>query len=111
MSKITYDTMMTANVEADVYGGENCDEVTNHFMMFCEGDMDADSSTEDIVITLKDLPAGARVLVQYPCCPDCGMARNDTFETLEGCRMQIIGHDSKCDCGFDWDNWIQEEYA
>jgi len=109
--KTLYDDMMTAEVEADVYAGDNCDEVTKHFRTYCKDDMDADTNTDDIIISLKDLPPGAKILVRYPCCPDCGMARFDTFKSIEGGRMEIVGHDSKCDCGFDWDEWVLNKYS
>lgn len=111
MNKILYDIMMMTKVEADVYSGEHCDEVSKHFMTHCKDEMDEDAHTDDIIISLKDLPAGAQIIVEYPCCPDCGIARLDTFKHDECGRSEIIGHDSKCDCGFDWNNWVLDTYA
>ncbi len=111
MNRINQSTMMRAEVQADVYGGPECDVVSTYFNMYCEGDMDGDDSTDDIIIELSTLPAGAIVTVTYPCCPNCHIPREDEFESISGGRMRIIGHVDKCDCGFDWNNWIQEQYS
>lgn len=111
MSKLHMHNVMHAEVKADVYGGENLDQVTKHFEIFCDGDMDSDSNERDIVIKLADLPPGAKISVEYPCCPECGSAREDEFERLQGASLRIIGHKSKCGCGFDWEEWVQNEYS
>jgi len=104
------ETMRTV-VETDIYYGDSCNEHKNHFTTYCDGDMSSDTHTDDIVVKLGDLPAGATISVQYPTCPNCDLAREDTFEHLKGGRMKIIGHAEKCDCGFDWLNWIEEQYS
>jgi len=101
----------TDKVVADVYAGEKLDKVEKHFETYCDGDMDSDRHQEDIVFSLKDLPPGAIISVQYPCCPECGVAREDEYKTNPGCAMEIIGHASKCQCDFDWENWVQEEFS
>lgn len=91
--------VMRTEVIADCYGGDTCDQ------------MDSDTHREDITIRLADLPAGAVVSVSYPCCPECGSPREDEMESLGGGRMKIIGHKVGCHCGFDWNNWIAEQYS
>jgi len=103
--------IMRAEVKPDVYGGNSCDQVIKQFEIYSEGDMDSETTDEDIVISLSALPPGARVSVTYPCCPECGEVREDDFETVEGGAMKIVGHKSKCQCGFDWDNWVLEQYS
>ena len=103
--------VMRSEVKADVYGGEQCDQVTKHFETYCDGDMGSDTHTEDIVIKLSDLPPGAKISVEYPCCPKCSLPRSDEFERLDGGSLRIIGHKSTCDCGFDWDEWVQSEFS
>lgn len=108
----TYHTIMETEVTADVYGGPNCDEVTKLFHTYCDGDMDSDYHTDDIIIQLKDLPPGAKIKVEYPCCPSCGMPREDVFEHMPGGVLQIVGHANECDvCGFDWERWELEQYS
>jgi hypothetical protein len=57
---MNYDTdvIMRSEVVADCYGGDSCEQVTKTFETYCEGDMDSDTHTEDIVIKLSDLPPG-----------------------------------------------------
>jgi len=111
MSKIIPKTMMRAEVKADVYGGPKCDEVSTYFSAWAFGDMEDDDFTEDITIQLSSLPAGAVVTVTYPCCPNCQLPREDKFENIGRGRMKIVGHADNCECGFDWNNWIQEQYS
>lgn len=47
---------------------------------------------EEIRIKPENYPAGTRVLVLVPMCPECCMTQ-DT-----------------CDCGFDWTDWIDDRY-
>ncbi len=102
--------MQTTEVEADIYGPDE-GNVRKFFATHCKDEMDNSIHTDNIIISLGNLPPGARILIDYPCCPDCGVARNDTLMQLAGGRMEIVGHDSLCDCGFDWDNRVQEEYG
>lgn len=111
MNNMHHKTIMEAEVKADCYSGENCDEVRKYFEMYCSGDMDSDRSTDDITIALKDLPPGAKVTVEYPCCPDCGQERFDNLVFAGGGCMEIRGHESECDCGFDWEQWVLERYS
>ncbi len=100
-------TVMRAEVKADCYSGPGCDQVRNQFEMYCDGDMDSDTGTTDIVIKCAELPPGAVVTIDYPVCPTCGIAREDK---LDG-QNKIVGHAPKCDCGFDWDKWVLDTYS
>lgn len=102
---------MESEVVADVYGGENCDEVTTYFKTYCDGDKESDTHNDDIILELRTLPPGAKIKVEYPCCPSCGMPRMDKMEMLPGGHMNVIGHEEKCECGFDWENWVLEQYS
>jgi DnaJ-class molecular chaperone len=99
--------MMRAEVKADCYGGDTFDQVTKHFNVYCEGDKQDDTSNDDIVIALKDLPPGARIEIRYPACPSCGASRGDMVEA-----GKIVGHDAKCfTCGFDWEAWVIDTFS
>ena len=110
---MNYDTdvIMRSEVVADCYGGDSCDQVTKTFETYCEGDMDSDTHTEDIVIKLSDLPPGAIIKAEYPCCPECGDPRSDECETNEHGTMSIVGHGTVCECGFDWQEWVLSRYS
>ena len=108
MKEAQLHTIMRAEVKVDCYSGETCDKHRKYFNIFCDGDMqDDDSSEKKLIIKLAELPPGAVVTVSYPCCPECGIPREDKFSS----SMKIIGHKDKCDCGFDWVNWTEAEYA
>lgn len=111
MAKIDLQEIMRAEVKADCYGGEACDKISNHFEVYCEGDMSSDTTTEDIVIKLSTLPAGAVVSVKYPRCPECGMAREDVLDSVGGGVRMVVGHADKCDCGFDWNEWVKNTFS
>lgn len=105
-----HETMHT-EVVADCYGGETCDQASTKFRSYCDGDKDSYEHTDDIVIRLAELPAGAVISVSYPCCPECGSPREDEMESLGNGRMKIAGHKAECQCGFDWNNWILGQYS
>ena len=107
-----YHQIMTAEVKLDCYAGETCDQKRKFFNIFCDGDMqDDDTSEKQIIIKLADLPAGAKISVEYPVCPKCGMPREDKFKFGKGGTMRTIGHNATCECSFNWTEWEDNEYA
>lgn len=103
--------IMRAEVVADCYSGDTCDQVVNKFKVYCDGDRDSDTITEDLVIALASLPAGAFVTVTYPVCPECGTPREDEYEHTDG-GLRQTGHKAKCGCcGFDWQEWVLGQYS
>ena len=103
-------TMMWSEVKADCYGGDTFDQVEPFFETFCIGDKESDSHHDDIVIRLSDLPPGTTIRVDYPCCPSCGIPREETREFIDG-KWKITGHRDFCSCGFFWLPWVEEHYA
>jgi len=103
--------VMRAEVKADCYSGKNLNQVKKQFEIYCDGDMDSDTTTEDIVIKLSDLPPGAKISVEYPCCPNCSLPREDKFKQLAGGSLKIVGHKAKCQCGFNWNEWVLGKYT
>lgn len=92
-----YEVGMRAELKVDCYGGESCEEHERHWWMYAEGDRDSDRSADPLVLDIKYFPPGTKVTVEFPVCPDCGLH---------------AGHDADtCDCGFDWKNWVEEQYA
>lgn len=89
-------------VNVDVYESDR----PKSFEAYCDGDMDSDNLTGDIVIKLPELPPGARVSVKYPCCPECGDVRADNL-----CSREVVGHATECECGFDWVNWENDHFS
>jgi len=75
------------------YGGETCDQVEPRWKCFFEGDKDESEDRDDIVLSPVHFPAGTRVTIEVPVCPECD-------EEAECCS-----------CGFDWDAWIIDTYS
>jgi len=105
-----YHTIMWSELKLDVYCGKKCDESRPQWETFCEGDMDSDTSTEDIRLTVDYFPPGTKVLVKIPQCPDCTLPRM-TNATRDGDGKLTVLHESKCECGFNWVSWEQDKYS
>ena len=92
-----YQEIMWAEVKPDVYGGDKCDEVIPRWEAYADGDMDSDTFDHLLEFCCKTLPAGAKVTVSVPCCPECQQ------------QVEMCQPDEGCD--FDWDEWVQDEYS
>lgn len=100
--------ILRVEVKADVYGGKTCDEVSNYFNVYAEGDMQDSNDKEDIVLKCKEMPPGTRISVEYPSCPNCTEPRHDVVEAGKG----ITGHVKFCSgCGFNWEKWVLDNYS
>jgi hypothetical protein len=102
-------TIFWAEVEADIYQPEG-KLPTKHFHAHAEGDKDSDRNEHDIIFKVSNLPPGARITLSYPNCPNCGFFRMDKLEFKNG-MYQVVGHEPKCECGFDWEEWVQDTYS
>ncbi|WP_289992113.1 hypothetical protein [Photorhabdus laumondii] len=98
ISKISYKTTAWGEVKADVYSGEKCDEHKPFIEMFCDGDMESDT-TNEITFDSKRWPVGTKIRIEVPCCPECNF--DAEFQDESG----------KCECGFDWKNWAEGQYS
>lgn len=84
---------MRAELKVDCYGGESCEEHVPYWWMYADGDMDSDTSRGPIALDPKAFPPGTKVTVEIPVCPECDC------------------HPENCQCGFDWKQWAEEQYA
>lgn len=105
-----YHTIMQAELKLDVYAGENCDESKPLWESYCEGDMDGDTGTADIRLTVDYFPPGTKVTIEIPECPDCSFPRM-THASHKDDGSVVIRHEDKCECGFDWVQWELNEYS
>lgn len=92
---LNYREIMSAVNKPDVYAGENCDEIkAAEWFGSGEGDKDGDDGISDeLILNVNFFPFGTKISVSVPECPDCG----ETQET--------------CNCGFDWKNWLENEFG
>lgn len=95
-STLKYRDIGWAELDPDLYSGENCDEIYPRWNCYMEGDRDSDF-LEEIQLSAKHFPIGTKVFIKEPECPKC-------CQPVEFCRS-----DDSCD--FDWDLWIQETYS
>lgn len=72
--------------------------------------MDAETHTEDIVFNVSQFPPGSIITVKCPACPECHKTRETLVDWKNGSGT-ITGHESTCDCGFDWDEWVMNTYS
>ncbi|EPM4946599.1 Gp49 family protein [Vibrio cholerae] len=95
---LQYRTSAWAEVKCDVYSGDNCDEHRPYIEATCEGDMDSEVMDE-ITFSSQRWPVGTKIKVEVPCCPDCHL------------DVEFKGDDGKCECGFDWVEWVEHKYS
>jgi hypothetical protein len=93
MGKLEYEEIMRAELKVDVYDGPNCDQHKKYWNAYAEGDKQDDDFSEDINLSLKQFPPGTKIVVSVPLCPECYLSAE------------------LCDCGFDWKNWVEEQYS
>ena len=94
--ELEYFNVMRAEQKPDVYGGKNCDEHLPRWEAFAEGDMDSDF-LEEISLDPKQFPAGTKVVVMEPVCPECN---------CNASVCQAVG-----ECKFDWREWAELRYS
>ena len=93
-----YHVVASGEVKADVYCGESCDQHEPYIEAQCEGDMDSEKM-KDFSFDAKRWPVGTKISIEVPRCPGCEM--DAEFQDKHG----------KCECGFDWKNWADEQYS
>ncbi len=105
-----YFQIMRSELELDVYCGDKCDESKPIWNSSCDGDMDSETHTDPIILATTHFPAGTKVTVSVPQCPECGLPRMSSGGQNEQGET-VVTHEEKCDCGFDWFTWEQNEYS
>jgi hypothetical protein len=54
----------------------------------------------------EHFPPGTVVSVLEPECETCGKVREPRFD-----RQRLVGFASECECGFNWDEWVEQRYS
>ena len=99
--KLKYREVMWAEQAPDVYDGPNCDQHRPDWRTNEDGSGEVDTGGQDILeLAASTFPAGTKVVISVPLCPTCGDSAD-------------LGHHmgGKCDCGFDWKAWANDEYS
>lgn len=90
-----YREIMQAEIKPDIYTDDGIPEP--RWEAYAEGDMDSDTFKDPIVLECTQFPAGTRVVVYVPCCPECGQ------------DVEMCSSDECCD--FDWVEWVENKYS
>ena len=104
--KINYSEIGWAEMHPDLYDGESCDQVKPQWNSSMEGDKNSEEGIEVIDYPALAYPPGTKITISIPCCPKCGNPA-DSNSIMPGERYEI----SDCDCGFNWNNWTDEQYS
>lgn len=107
MTKIRLRETMRAEMKPDVYAGPTCDQVEPRWWTYADGDKEGGYEHEPLALDAKLFPPGTVITVEEPVCPKCEEPREPNYKD----GKYLPGFAAKCDCGFDWDNWVGEEYS
>ena len=99
-----YRETMWAELKPDIYSGENCDEVKNFWSTYASGDKESEESVEEIQMLAQFFPPGTKIVVSEPVCPECKENRHFNNSNMDS-FVDV------CDCGFNWKEWTEGEYA
>jgi len=98
---------MWAEMKPDCYGGEGCDEIVPGWATYAEGDKQGGDGEAALELAARTFPPGTKVTISEPTCPQCGDLREPIFPIPAEGPLYA----GPCDCGFDWDAWVLEQYS
>lgn len=106
MSDINTVQVQESVVTPDIYeDGFPC-----HFISYHDGDMSEEKHSDPVIFNVADYPAGTKITLSIPSCPDCGEVRETTYKSKKKGKVVVDSHASECECGFDWINWQDENF-
>ncbi len=88
-----YHPIMWAERTTDCYAGDGCNEKRPLWKFTAEGDRGPTEDARPLILDCSKFPAGTKVHISVPVCPECEM----------DCEI--------CECGFDWDAWVDDQYS
>ena len=106
MAETARQATMWAEMKPDLYGGKTCDKEVPRWEVYADGDKDSDT-TRSIALAARCFPPGTRITIEEPCCPQCGETRAPIYPYPK--RGPLYA--GKCQCGFDWDDWVAQQYS
>lgn len=107
MSKIKLQETLRFHMDPDMYDGPECNQMRPRWYGYAEGDMDGDHQDDAIVLHPRRFPPGTRISVKEPVCPKCDEPREPILPEPETGSC----FPDKCRCGFDWSEWVANEYS
>lgn len=94
--------IMWAEKKVDVYSGDNCDEHKPFWWGYAEGDKQDGDIDDPLTLSLSQFPAGTKITISVPICPNCDLDRDFTNKTATP---------EMCECGFNWKGRDDEKYS
>lgn len=104
---VKHEETMWAEMKPDVYGGKTCDRVVPGWSIYADGDRVGEDNVPDLGLRARHFPPGTKVVVSEPVCPNCTERRSPKFPIPK--HGPLYG--GPCDCGFDWDAWVLDQYS
>jgi len=106
--EIEYHQVMGAEVAPNLYGGKNCNQEIPMWTCVAEGDKDEERGfLKNITLSARTFPAGTKVIIEEPICPNCRSLRYMKFPVPKRGSLFI----DVCECGFDWKLWVKNRYS
>jgi hypothetical protein len=99
---------MAAEMKPDCYGGKTCDKIVPRWWSYANGDMQDDYDYAPLNLDARLFPPGTKISISEPVCPDCGETRSPEYPPPDKDQPLYAG---QCDCGFDWDQWVLDQYS
>ena len=94
--ELEYQVYVWVEMAPYMYGGTGCNEERPQWEVHAEGDME-EEHLQSLTFDAKDYPAGTKIVIKQPCCPECDQIREVCVEVGE--------------CLFDWDAWTANKYS
>lgn len=105
-AKVKREEVARAEMQPDVYAGPTCDRHRPRWWHVHWGDRDGDHE-KVLKLDARHFPPGTVITIEEPLCPNCGEHPQPKHPTPRS--GSIYGE--KCQCGFDWKNWVEEQYS
>lgn len=106
-TKPGYQATMWAEMKPDCYAGPNYDKVKPQWEVYADGDMDCGTETT-VRLSARTFPPGTKITIEEPLCPNCGELREPKNP---GRGAAVVVYGGPCRCGFDWDEWVLNQYS
>lgn len=98
---------MWAEMKPDCYDGEECDQIKPVWSAYADGDKEGEDAVGDLELLANNFPPGTKVVISEPCCPKCDEPRWPNLPKQDGIPL----YSGPCGCGFDWDEWVLNQYS
>lgn len=107
MTGIKLRETIRATMDPDMYDGPECDQMRPRWRVYADGDKDSNHQDEPLTLDASFHPPGTVIVVTEPTCPNCEETRSPNYKN----GKYLPGFASRCRCGFNWDEWVANEFS